>query len=274
MRWSTTPNSYFSPTIPENDFSKYLTSNNSRLGYGTYNASRAKCINVLLIGRSQVGKSTIVEVLLNPQKGTYSNGFSITKVPHMQSLIVTDEQTDYSYQINIVDTPGFGQVRENNENPTDDDVLKCVSRCIEHNINWLNVVCFVTKAKETNRLDVPVFKKLWPYLGPSYADTSMMVVTHCEGYTADERVEIIENIRTHTITKEYYDYCKLGTYCFGAIDVNKVNEFKEKLRPMIVEDKLVEIETMRDTFITKIIEGANTKKTINELKQIHDEMKC
>lgn len=55
-------------------------------GFGDFKLTIAKTINILLVGRSGTGKTTIFNSLLNPQKGVEStSGYSDTKDPSCNS---------------------------------------------------------------------------------------------------------------------------------------------------------------------------------------------
>jgi septin family protein len=76
-----------------------------------------------LVGRSQTGKSTIVETFLQPQ-GIGCIGFSHTRDPACNSLVLTDKHNKKSYQLNIIETPGLKDLSENEESRSDDELLK------------------------------------------------------------------------------------------------------------------------------------------------------
>jgi hypothetical protein len=63
------------------------------------------------------------------------------------------------YNVNIIDTPGLREKRFNyEEGRSDSELLKLVARCIEDNITFINVVCFVSIMGKTHELDVEVFE--------------------------------------------------------------------------------------------------------------------
>jgi len=256
--------------IEEIKLSQYLD-DESNLGYGNFVVGSTKCINVLLVGRSQTGKSTIVETLRNPQKGTSSTGFSDTKDPACNHLILADNSNKMTYQLNIIDTPGLKEVRQKERSRTDEELLRLASKCLEENITSLNVVCFVPRAGETHRLDTDVFSEIKGYLGDAYSKISMMVLTHCDEYSDKQLKQFELDIRTHEISRPYFEYCSLGIANFGAIDTKKLESHDEDIRKIIVPSKLKRIEIMRGNFLKKIISCADDVLNISQLEEISKE---
>jgi GTPase Era involved in 16S rRNA processing len=255
----------------EYDLQEYL-GEGSTLGLGIHRVWQANYKNVLLVGRSQTGKSTIVETMIDPQKGTTSNGFSDTKEPGYNSLILHDKDKNMSFQLNIIDTPGLQEVHENDKSRTDAELLKLAAVCVEKHITSLNTVCFVSRAGKTHRNDVVVFDTVQKFLGDRFADISMMVLTHCDEFS-DERLKKFErNIHGHKISKSISQYCKLGIARFGAINYTMLEQFPEKdVQQAVVRSKLTRIEKMRKQFIDKIISCAGRGLSINELQAIYED---
>jgi GTP-binding protein EngB required for normal cell division len=67
----------------DHDLKQYIVS--SGLGNGNYLVRPSKRINVLLVGRSQTGKTTIAQTLIHPEIGTSSTGFSDIRDPAYNS---------------------------------------------------------------------------------------------------------------------------------------------------------------------------------------------
>jgi GTPase Era involved in 16S rRNA processing len=253
------------------DLQGYL-GEDSTLGLGTHRVWHANKINVLLVGRSQTGKSTIVETMIDPQKGTTSNGFSITKKPGYNSLLLHDNEKNMSFQLNIIDTPGLQEVHENDESRTDAELLKLAAVCVEKHITSLNVVCFVSRAGETHRNDVVLFDTVQKFLGDKFADISMMVLTHCDEFSDKRLKEFERNIHDHEISKPISQYCKLGIAQYGAINYTTLEQFPEKdVQQAVVRSKLTRIGKMRKQFIDKIISCADRGLPINELQAIYED---
>ncbi|CAG2171816.1 unnamed protein product, partial [Oppiella nova] len=239
-------------------------------GYGKFNVGPAKSCNMLLVGRSQTGKSTVVKTLLNPQYGTTKSGFSITKDPQLNTLILTNNDTHENCHLNIIDTPGLKEVRENEDSRTDSELLKLATKCVKENITSLNVVCFVSRAGETHLQDTEVFEEVKKCLGAKYARISMMLLTHCDDYNDSRLDQFEETIKSHPKSKEYYDYCQLGLYRYGAIDLTKLEPYETDTGSMMVMSKLKRNEVMRDKFLSKLLLCTETVLKVDELQEIYD----
>ncbi len=142
---------------------------------------------------------------------------------------------------------------------------------MEFHITSLNVVCFVSIAGETHRLDTEVFQKVREFLGDKYSEISMMVLTHCDEFDDDDLNEFEQAIRKHNLSKPCFEYCQLGIVRYGKIDFNKIKAYKESARTVLLQDKLERIEGMRNNFLKKIISCADKGLKIAELQQIYDE---
>ena len=84
---------------------------NSTLGYAGYQISQAKIINILLVGRSQSGKSTLLETFMKPQQAVRGRGFAVTREPTLHTFVITNQKANRSYTMNVIDTPGLREKR-------------------------------------------------------------------------------------------------------------------------------------------------------------------
>ncbi|CAG2165272.1 unnamed protein product [Oppiella nova] len=239
-------------------------------GYGKYNVGPAKSCNMLLVGRSQTGKSTLVKTLLDPQLGTTKTGFSDTREPELYTLLLTNKETHEICHLNIIDTPGLKEVREDGDSRTDSELLKLATKCVQENITTLNVVCFVSRAGETHLQDTEVFEEVKKCLGDKYARISMMLLTHCDDYKDSRLDQFEDTIKSHPKSKKYYDYCQLGLYRYGAIDLTKLEPYDQETASMIVMSKLKRNEVMREKFLSKILSCTDTVLKVEELQGVYD----
>ncbi len=63
---------------------------NVNLGFAKNRSFRSVVSNVLMIGRSQTGKSTIAQTIEKPRQSVSGKGFSVTKEAQCNTLIVHD----------------------------------------------------------------------------------------------------------------------------------------------------------------------------------------
>jgi len=208
---------------------------------------------------------------MDPQVGTSGTGFSDTRDPFFHSLILTHQTTGKQYQLNIVDTPGLKEVSKTETSRRDDELLNLASKCVEKSVTSLNVVCFVSVAGMTHAHDTDAFAEIMNFLGKDYSEIAMMVLTHCDEYDDEDLETFQEDIRTHSLSKGFSDYCKLGIVRYGAFDTKKLKARKPHLREMIRDEILERNEAMRNDFCEKLIACVEKKKVVSELKRIYDE---
>ncbi len=95
-----------------------------QLGFANYRASIAgNIINILVVGRSQSGKSTLVQTLLNPRQAVQGRGYAATKDPQCYSMAFHDKEEDKYYTMKIIDTPGLEERGLNRESRGDEEIL-------------------------------------------------------------------------------------------------------------------------------------------------------
>lgn len=98
-------------------------------------------INVLVIGRSQTGKTTLIESLKNTSYASVMTGFSDTREVQHHPIIIFDKETKKYYQINLIDTIGLGEHSQNpTETRTDDEILNLAAKFIHKEITALHAV--------------------------------------------------------------------------------------------------------------------------------------
>lgn len=80
--------------------------------------------------------------------------------------MLTNTKDNTVYQLNILDTPGLEEHRINPEDNREDAALINLAMvCLEKNITFLNVICFVSKAGSTYEQDMATFTKMRGFFG-------------------------------------------------------------------------------------------------------------
>lgn len=169
--------------MTENWCEQYLKEGDCAIGLGSYQVSNSESVTVLIVGRTQTGKTTIINTLINPRSSSSHSSYSETREPQLHKLIVTKTaQADHkSYQLNIIDTPGLKEVRRTGEKAyTDKELLDLSTLFVKENIARINMVAMITRAGETNREDIEVFREIIRFLGDEFSKISMLILTHCD----------------------------------------------------------------------------------------------
>lgn len=203
-------------------------------------------INIVLIGRSQVGKSTFIEVLNNPNYSTTRTGISQTREPSCKERII-DYPDGKRYTLNIIDTPGLHEVRHDpNEMRTNEQLFSLLrDMFVSGRVRALNVICFVTIAGKTHQNDIETFKSLMSFLGDRFKPISCLVLTHCDKISTETLDRLSQDIKTHPECTSLVDYCQLGMHYHGTIDMDDLSTYDEEMREMVKNSTLNRIEPMR-----------------------------
>ncbi len=202
-------------------------------------------INILLIGRSQVGKSTLIEVLRDPNFSATRTGISQTREPSCKQLTMSSEGGE-TYTLNIIDTPGLHEVRQDlNETRTNEQLLALLRNIFTSGqVRALNVICFVSVVGKTYQNDVDTFKSLIDFFGERFKSISALILTHCDKISIERLQQLTEDIKTHPKCSAVVDYCRLGIYHHGTLDVDDLDTFDEEMRDRIRKSTLERLEPM------------------------------
>ena len=249
----------------------------STMGMGAsdtgFNVKESAVINVLVVGRSQTGKTTLIESLKSTSYVSVMTGFSDTRNVTHHPIVIHDKETDQYYQINLIDTIGLGEhARDPGNTRTDDEILKLAVKFLVKEITSLHAVIFVSKAGDTHLSDIEVFNKLKTFLGDEFKTNCMMILTHCDGYSTERFNGFAESIRTNTASREIAEYCTLGIFPHGTLNFDQLEQFKEErhrnIRQGLIGQKFELITPMRKAILKKLIGQQNQAKPVQELQEI------
>ena len=235
-----------------------------------------KVINVLLIGRSQAGKSTLLTTLQNPLQAVQGRGFSVTKEPQMKTFIVNDDHNNTSYTINVIDTPGLTEKRiDDLSSRSDEEIVRIIKHYILKQITHLNIIIYVTVAKRTHELDTEAFQCIKVFLGDEFESNSLLVISHCEEIPKKRIEQIIDDMKTFPETNAMINYCKLGVLPYGTINADHLSladedtddspEEKETKIRKKVHNTVKRIEKMRQDLLLAIIKTAYQPRVVSQL---------
>ncbi|UJR18484.1 hypothetical protein I4U23_005390 [Adineta vaga] len=209
--------------------------------------------NILLIGRTRTGKSTIQSVLVDPRKiGAESTLYAQTKVADFQSYIVEgtkaerDQATDpitienqveqaHNEEINtnleniqeeavtvlnIIDTPGLFEHGSTSDNIQDNEtILDTIQTCINREITKFHLVCFCASFESgINNQDIESLKLLINFLGKDVSKNSCLIITRCESKDKTERDKLVKEIVHDIHFKDIASYFQKGIHFSGVLN--------------------------------------------------------
>jgi predicted GTPase len=135
--------------------------------------------NILLLGRTLTGKSTLKSVLVDPTtmaKGIYP--WLEGGDPHIESFNVHSEQI----VLNIIDTPGmFERCSDADLKRSNEAILQTMKVFIQRAVTELHVICFcIAVIDGLNSDDIKSIRLLYEYFGENIKRISCLIVTRCE----------------------------------------------------------------------------------------------
>lgn len=220
--------------------------------HNKYRFSRCIDRNIVLIGRSRTGKSTLTKVLENT---FYRSGdrqlYSETKGVEFLK-VATDALDGRRLYFNVVDTPGFyEQSTTALADNANDRIKRFLDSCLQHDVTNVHLFAFVFSLNAgVNNEDIATMKfvkEKYPNLGKYMA----LVVTHCEKLEEAKRQNLIEKFFQHHDVKasKLMEFFTQGIFYMGCFE----NSSFEKKYETEIYDVYKNILEMRTTFIEKCV---------------------
>lgn len=208
--------------------------------------------NIILIGRTRTGKSTIADVV--------NDIAFVSKPPELYSetrtvqfkTISTDTKDNIWYYFNFIDVPGFFDISINGKDKLSNEKIKSyLQECMTKNITNIHMFAFVFNLAggiNDRDIDTMIFVKT---AYPNLAKYMALVITHCEQLNAEQRKKLIDDFYLHpkVIRSSLKDYFKLGPLFMGCIRHESVTTANDKS----VYYEYNNILDMRSEFIGKCI---------------------
>ncbi|CAF3324976.1 unnamed protein product [Rotaria socialis] len=193
---------------------------------GKFHVTRAEPRNIMLIGRTRTGKSTIKSLLVDP---TVVPTDLTLKSDSRDPLFETFHVSDNRIVLNIIDTPGLFEHGDDEMSIRDNDaILNTIEVCVNREITKFHVVCFCAAVTAgLNREDIDSLKLLVKFLGDEISKNSCLIITRCESKDDQQREKMRKELSEDTYFKEIAPFFKLGIYFSGSLnpdDYNKANE--------------------------------------------------
>ncbi|CAF3362530.1 unnamed protein product [Rotaria socialis] len=155
--------------------------------------------NVLIIGRTRTGKSTIKDLLIDPTKvQSELTMVSETKGPVFTSFVFPNA----SLLLNIIDTPGvFERGNQQEMIRSDEAIMKAIVQCVNLELTKFHLVCFAfSMTAGIQRDDMDALKLFMDRLGPEVSLNACLIkVLFTNQIKTDCHMEMTE---TMTITSQ------------------------------------------------------------------------
>ena len=154
-----------------------------------YPFRRTTTYNLLLMGKTRTGKTTVAKVLENPcYVPPDARLHSETKQVTIHPVATTNIDDQRIFCFNIIDTPGmFDRVKKESKSLTNEKIKAAIDKCINDDVTNIHLFAFVISCQSNlDREDIQsmIFvKDNYPFLH----DYIALIVTHCEETNDEQR---------------------------------------------------------------------------------------
>jgi len=244
---------------------KYLPPSYSKRGY---EVNMCEVKNMILLGKTGVGKTTFLNMITNPERQTERKVYSQTRSAELNSIYFCERQSNTAAVLRIIDTPGIFENREKTaEVRTNQDLLGLVFDCIDFHLTQINIVGITIRGDTGfNEQEVEACNYLISFLGPTFSRCALLIVTNTEMMNDISTSKYIEELRKGDKTKSIVEYCKFGIIFTGSMDKDTLATF-----PMLGDPLSQRIVDLRDVAISKIMESPRVElsKEVIQFAQEH-----
>ncbi|CAF1588066.1 unnamed protein product, partial [Didymodactylos carnosus] len=237
---------------------------------GKHKVTKVEHKNIMLIGRTRTGKSTIKNLLVDPQRiPDQPTLWAATKTASFQSFAVDDNNT----VLNIIDTPGlFERGSETMDIQDNETLLNTIKQCADREITKFHIICFVASFEAgINEQDIQSLKLLIKFLNPLISKNSCLIVTRCESKTERQLNVLGNELETDRHFKELVPNFEKGIHFSGSLnfdDWSNANEsslYRQFITVCKYRDNLI------DLFTSDIIPFDINQCDFSAFKQIAEE---
>ena len=196
--------------------------------HGKYRMSKAAHKNIMIIGRTRTGKSTIKTLLVDPTRVSDEQTLkSGTRDPLFESFHVQDK----SLVLNIIDTPGLFERSNDHVDIRDNEtIMRTIHMCVNMEITKFHVIGFcIALTSGINTEDIKSLELLIKYLGQDLTNNSCLIITHCESKTAEQRKALENELVRDTFFQTLASFFKLGIYFSGSLNRDDYNQGNDNL---------------------------------------------
>lgn len=224
----------------------------SRPRLSKYQVEIARNVNILLVGKTTSGKTTLMKVLENewykPPTGKLVSG---TRAATLTPLTITLPDGK-KVCLNVIDTPGLFEKRQKlDDTRTNHVLLEIAQTCLSREITKIHVLCIVAAANSgLLRDDVDAIKELIDFFGAEQIKNNcLLVLTRSENKPASAKTNLRDDLRDREDLQELNRVFGLGISFMGAIDADAV----ETLGEVIEEPMARRVAEMKDALLDLLL---------------------
>lgn len=225
------------------------------LKHDDFEYCQTKTINLLLMGRTRTGKTTMAHVLrdptyLPPPTEIYSQTKEIQIHPYGMKLRQSD--TNLIYCINIIDTPGmFDRTKYAEKSLKNTQIRSTIDECLTENLGSIHLFAFVinihSNLEEEDIRSMIFVKKNYPQL----KDFMCLIVTHCEEIHHEERKRKVEAFfqSEQIFSNHLKEFFSNQVFFMGSLK----SELRFYPNSLAIKQQIRNVHQMRRTFLTYLI---------------------
>jgi len=231
--------------------------------------------NIIFVGKTRSGKSTALNVLKNPFKFiNMTSLFSDTVHAAINHFTVEFDVGDgpTNFNINIIDTPGLFEVRDEGESRDNDALEDIVLKCMNSEITKINSIFFVVAygGQGINPQDIDALEAFIRLFDGAQSHVHVLL-TKCEKLNGEDKRKIEDEFRKYPKMKNLLELINPKMYFIGAVekaDYEKgfIDNFREALPNVL---------NMRQELFFDIVnkEGSFELNTLKLVDKIRDRAK-
>lgn len=213
--------------------------------------------NVVVVGKSGAGKSTICNQIIGTNRFVVASGLdSTTKVIQHEEVkfTQTDEDGETEYTFKVVDTVGlFDPDSARRKKAANKEVLNQAKRYARDTIpEGVSVILFVFREGRFTREEDATFRALFKHFGDDIAAMSALVITGCENRSEQDKRTLVADFLTNPRTADFARFMEKGIHPVGFPDIAKI-------RPPLADAYKEGMEADRKTLLRLIMNSKDMR---------------
>jgi len=240
-----------------------------------YPAWKSTQKNVVLIGKTGVGKTSLNSILLDPAYvGDKKSSVAKTKDASVHPIVAKVDGKFNS--ITIIDTPGLYEVRSKaEEKRSNEQILYLISSCMKKSVTCVSAVLVLFKYGGTlTEEDMQLTRTLTKFFPTHLRNNTILVFTHAEDLTDEDIEDELRELSKLETMAPIRELCKGGIKFVGCTDFHRSRNNpseKERVGPRVIKQRkellkkiteLPDVPIFSDSILTKITDGITASCSI------------